>query len=100
MTAMSTYTMYRGQSPVPPTQPPGRAIVHNCPDCSGAGCQYCDKTGKQLWRACPRCGDVAWEFVNERTEADGMVCRMGCGYRWASDDPGWLLQRLAAAAGS
>lgn len=94
---MTSWTMYRGQSPVPPTQPPGRGIVSLCPDCSGAGCRHCESAGKLLMRACPRCGDPAWDFVNERNEDGGMRCRMGCGYRWAPDDPGWLLQRLQAS---
>jgi len=91
---MAAYTMYRGQSPVPPAAPPGRAIPETCADCQGRGCDYCDGRGQILYRACPRCGDVAWDFVNGRDEAAGRVCRIGCGYQWTADDPGWLLQRL------
>ncbi len=93
---MTAYTMYSGQSPVPPVTPPGRAIIEKCPDCKGrpGGCRDCDGRGSILWRACPRCGDVAWDFVNGRNDEDGMACQIGCGYRWTADDPGWLLQRL------
>jgi hypothetical protein len=91
---LAAYTMYRGQSPLPPAAPPGRAIPETCADCQGRGCDYCDGRGRILYRACPRCGDVAWDLVNGRDEAAGMACRIGCGYRWAADDPGWLLQRL------
>ena len=43
---------------------PGRAQVKTCPDCAagvdsdGDTCLECDGTGRQLWRACPRCGDT------------------------------------------
>lgn len=89
-----TYTMYRGQSPVPPATAPGRAYVQNCPDCAGAGCRYCDQSGKVLLRACPRCGDPAWDLVSRPREPEAMACRLGCGYQWDATDPGWLLQRL------
>ena len=74
--------------------PPGRAQIARCPDCRGGGCSDCKGTGKVLWRACPKCGDIGFDFINGRTEQDGMVCRLGCGHRWTADDPGWLAQRL------
>jgi hypothetical protein len=44
----------------------------------------------QVWKACPKCGDIGVDFINGRNETDGMVCRIGCGFKWAADDPRWL----------
>lgn len=80
--------------------PPGRARVRTCPDCTagidpdGGPCQECDGTGRQLWRACPCCGDTAFEYINGHDETDGMRCTLGCGSGWAADDPGWAIQVL------
>ena len=76
---------------------PGKAVVTACESCAGLGCRQCNETGKQLLKACPKCGDVGFDFINGRNEADGMVCRIGCGFRWAGDDPRWLAQRLPLA---
>jgi hypothetical protein len=80
--------------------PPGRALIETCPDCTGTGsyrgeeCLMCEGTGRCLLRACPACGDVGWDYVNGVDDSEGMACRLGCGYRWLRDDPGWLAQRL------
>ena len=80
--------------------PPGRAQIGTCPDCAagfdsaGDTCVECDGTGRQLWRACPRCGDTAFDYINGRDDADGMRCTFGCGSDWAASDPGWAIQRL------
>lgn len=80
--------------------PPGRAQIRTCPDCAagvdsdGDVCLECDGTGRQLWRACPRCGDTAFDYINGRDDADGMRCTFGCGSDWAASDPGWAIQRL------
>jgi hypothetical protein len=74
--------------------PPGRAQITQCPDCHGSpgsDCPECDGTGKILYRACPRCGDIAWDYISDRQE---MACRISCGCRWTADDPGWQIQRL------
>ncbi|MGO9297639.1 MAG: hypothetical protein ACLP52_27785 [Streptosporangiaceae bacterium] len=79
------------------TPPPGRAVIENCPGCKGTpgrDCCECNGTGKILWRACPLCGDIAWDYVNGVNDRDGMACRISCGYRWTASDPGWLAQRL------
>jgi len=93
------WTMYPGQPVTAPTVPPGRGIVRPCPDCRGAGegCTPCEESGKTLMRTCPRCGDPAFDFADGISERNGMVCRLGCGYRWGWTDPEWLLQRLPAA---
>ncbi|MHB1430527.1 MAG: hypothetical protein ACYCVZ_00190 [Streptosporangiaceae bacterium] len=75
-------------------KPPGAAKISKCPDCQGAGCEDCDHTGKILWKACPRCGDTAWDYVNGYSEDAGMICRLGCGHRWTADDGEWLAQVL------
>jgi len=75
--------------------PPGMAMIMDCPDCDGAGCSDCKGTGKELWRGCPECGDVGWDFVaGDQTERSGMICRLGCGARWSADDPRWVIQHL------
>jgi hypothetical protein len=95
MTAPSTATV----------TPPGRARVESCPDCTagvdadGDTCRECDGTRKQLWRACPRCGDTAFEYINGHGETDGMRCALGCGSEWAADDPSWTIQRLPSPEG-
>jgi hypothetical protein len=72
---------------------PGRAVIKACPDCKGAGCEDCKGTGRELWRACPACGDLGWVFVaGDRSEASGMAC--GCGFTWAAGHPGWVIQHL------
>lgn len=78
-------------------EPPGLARITRCPECLGEpghDCRECHGTGRIVYRACPRCGDIGWDFLNGRDEADGMACRMGCGWRWSSDDPGWVIQHL------
>ena len=76
--------------------PPGKAVISGCKDCDGRGCRNCGNTGKLLYRACPKCGDIGFDFINGRDERDGMVCPTGCGFKWAADDPRWLAQRLSA----
>ncbi len=63
-------------------------------DRDGDACLECDATGRQLWHACPRCGDTAFEYINGHDEADGMRCTLGCGSEWAAYDLGWTIQRL------
>jgi hypothetical protein len=79
---------------------PGRAQVRTCLDCTagvdtgGDACLECDGTGRQLWRACRRRGDTAFEYINGHDETDGMCCTLGCSSEWAANDPGWAIQRL------
>jgi len=87
---------------IPPDQvvaAPGRAHIETCPDChqgvsgSGKPCEYCDGTGWQVWKACPRCGDIAmWRYMDDRTR---MHCQ-ACSATWDLTYPGWLAQRLPA----
>lgn len=75
--------------------PPGRAQLVPCPDCDGAparSCHECHGTGSILLRACPLCGDLGWDYVNGTDDRDGMVCGLGCGYRWPAHDPAWQAQ--------
>ena len=76
---------------------PGKAIIERCPDCSdgigygGKPCEFCGGTGRQLWRACPRCGDTAmWTWANDRKSAHCSACSAS----WQADHPGWIAQRL------
>jgi len=78
--------------------PPGKAVITNCSVCDGRGCNDCDSSGKSLWRTCPKCGDIGFDYLNGRDDSDGMVCRAGCGFKWAADDPRWLAQRLPVGA--
>ena len=81
--------------------PPGRGRITRCGECEGRGqyqsgleCAGCKGNGRQLWRACPACGDIGWD-KHRGGELDGTYeCRIGCGYRWTEDHPGWLIQRL------
>ena len=80
--------------------PPGRAIIMRCGECGATGqysgggpCLGCQGTGKQLWRACPACGDIGYDRLADGTYA----CRISCGYRWTEDHPGWQAQRLPAS---
>ena len=77
-------------------RPPGKALVTACVPCNGVGCPDCAHSGKVLMKACPKCGDVGFDFINGREDTDGMVCRVGCGFKWAADDPRWVAQRLPA----
>jgi hypothetical protein len=79
-------------------KPPGKAIFMTCEDCGGEGCGYCHNSGTQLWRACPKCRDTGFDFINGVNERDGMICRIGCGFKWGADDPRWLAQRLPSKA--
>ena len=83
--------LYQVLGEVPPA---GKACVMTCSACGGRGCSDCGNTGKVLWRACPKCGDIGFDYLNGSNEADGTVCRTGCGFKWAADDPRWLAQRL------
>jgi hypothetical protein len=74
--------------------PPGKATVMTYSASDGRASGQCGNTGKVLWRACPKCGDIGFDYLNGRDEADGIVCRNGCGFNWAADDPRWLAQRL------
>lgn len=76
--------------------PPGRARITRCGTCRSTGrlgeyeCYDCEGTGWELWRACPRCGDIGYDRL-----ADGAyACRISCGYTWGEDHPGWQAQRL------
>lgn len=77
---------------------PGLAQIQDCPDCNdgidsdGEPCLSCNATGSLIWRVCPRCGDLAFDYVNGHDETAGMRCSLGCGYHWTADDPGWLAQ--------
>jgi hypothetical protein len=77
---------------------PGLARIEACTDCTsgidldGDPSVNCNATGSQIWRACPRCGDLAFEYINGHDENAGMSCSLGCGYHWTADDPGWLVQ--------
>jgi hypothetical protein len=76
--------------------PPGRARITRCGTCGNTGrlgsgeCYDCEGTGWQLWRACPRCGDIGWD----RLAPGSYACRISCGSTWGEDDPGWQAQRL------
>lgn len=77
--------------------PPGLAHVKTCDYCDGRGrdltgvkCIDCGGTGNVLWRACPACGDIAWDRLPDGTYA----CRVSCGARWTKDHPGWRIQHL------
>src|SRR5262245_29946079 len=86
--------LYEALGDIPP---PGKAVIAECEGCVGRGCTRCNFTGKVVWRACPKCSDVGFDYINGRDEAAGMVCRVGCGFKWAADDPRWLAQRLPAS---
>jgi hypothetical protein len=85
--------LYEALGDVPPT---GKAVITDCSECRGRGCSHCGDSGKELWRDCPKCGDIGFGFINGRDESPVMGCRIGCGFRWAADDPRWLAQRLPA----
>jgi hypothetical protein len=77
--------------------PPGKARVVPCPECQGVqgqSCYECRGHGRLLHRACPLCGDLAWDYANGIDDRQGMACRTGCGYTWSADDPGWRIQVL------
>jgi hypothetical protein len=83
--------------------PPGRAKITHCGGCDGRGyygidrtkCPDCDGTGNQIWRACPRCGDIAWDKLSDGT----YHCRISCGHTWTEDDPLWQIQVFPAIPG-
>jgi hypothetical protein len=80
-----------------PVAPPGKARIIPCPECQGATgrpCYECDGQGRLLQRACPQCGDTAWDYLNGQDDRDGMACRVNCGYRWNPHDTGWQAQVL------
>lgn len=80
----------------PVLAPPGKAQIDNCPECKGVPglpCRDCGGTGKHLWRACPLCGNIGWDYL-PGTNRQRMACRIGCGFEWGTDHPGWLAQRL------
>jgi hypothetical protein len=82
-----------------PVTPPGKGRIITCPDCRGEpgrDCPECQGQGRYIRRACPLCGDVSWDYVNGRTDRDGMACRISCGYTWTADDPAWRAQTLPA----
>ena len=54
-------------------------------------------TQANLWRVCPKCADIGFDFINGVDEAEGMVCRVSCGFKWAADDLRSLAQRLPAS---
>lgn len=74
--------------------PPGKAVITTCSACNGRGCHDCGSSGKILWRVCPKCGDIGFDYLNGRDDADGMVCRVSSGFKWAAEDPRWLTQRV------
>jgi hypothetical protein len=74
--------------------PLGKAVMAACPDCSGSGCSHWHSTGKTLRKACPRCGDIGFDYRSGHDQDQGMICRLGCGYKWSADDPRWLAQRI------
>ena len=81
------------------TTTPGLASIEACADRTngidpdGDSCVSCNGSGSQIWRACPRCGDIAFEYINGHDENAGMRCRLGCGHLWTAVDPGWLAQQ-------
>ena len=80
-------------------RPPGRARILACPECRGAAgrsCRECRGAGVLLQRACPRCGDIAWDYINGLNDRGGMACRISCGYTWQADHPAWQAQTLPA----
>ncbi len=90
------------------TDPPGKAVIRHCQACDGRGhhsyqgntyqCRDCEGRGRALWRACPNCSAIDWDFLNGRTEEGGMACRVGCGYVWRADHPAWVVQHWPDAA--
>ena len=79
--------------------PPGKAQILPCPECKGTpgpDCLDCGGSGWHIMRACPRCGDVGWDYNNGTDDRDGMTCRISCGYTWTADNPGWHMQKLLA----
>jgi hypothetical protein len=75
--------------------PPGKATIMRCGSCTGGQsggrrCSECGGTGRQLWKACPRCGDIGYDRIGPGRYA----CRLGCGHAWTEDDPGWQAQRM------
>ncbi len=84
----------------PNVEPPGKAQVVPCPDCQGVAgrsCYECHGRGRLVKRACPLCGDLGWDYFNGSDDRDGMICSLGCGYRWSADDPAWRIQALPGA---
>ena len=85
------------------TDPPGRAVILPCGGCAAKGsytyggetyaCPDCQGRGQALWRACPACGDVAFDKRGQM-----YVCAAGCGYRWGEDHPAWLAQHWPGEA--
>jgi hypothetical protein len=80
--------------------PPGLGRITRCGECEGRGhyrsgteCAGCRGDGRELWRACPRCGDIAWDKRSDGT----YECRISCGYIWTEEHPGWVIQVLPAA---
>lgn len=75
---------------------PGLGRISRCPECLGTGrcscgvCCECKGDGRHLWRACPQCGDIAWDKHSDGT----YECRISCGYIWTEDHPGWQIQVL------
>ena len=81
----------------PAVTPPGKARIVPCPDCNGVAgksCYECRGQGKLIQRACPLCGDTAWDYVNGTDDRQGMTCRLGCGSHWMAKDMRWLAQIL------
>jgi hypothetical protein len=77
--------------------PPGKGTIVACPDCAGVpgrSCHECQGEGRYIMRACPRCGDPGWDYVNGMDDHDGMACRISCGHQWNAHDPGWRAQVL------
>lgn len=64
--------------------PPGKDRIVPCPECHG-------EAGRSCYECC---GDLGWDYVNGTSESAGMVCRLGCGYRWPAEDLGWRAQVL------
>ena len=80
--------------------PPGRGRLIPCPECKGSAgrdCLECHGTGWHIMRACPLCGDPAWDYINGADDRDGMTCHINCGYTWTAADPGWRAQVLPTA---
>lgn len=80
--------------------PPGKARIIPCCECKGTtrgDCVECHGAGWHVMRACPLCGDLAWDYVNGADEHDGMACRIRCGHTWTAADPGWQAQVLPSA---
>ena len=97
---------------------PGRAVVAPCSTCKRSGrldgypCYDCEGTGWMVWKACPKCGDQGFRFVNGRNDRDGCAClrvalpgdgmtragwRSGCRTSWSLKQGSYLARQQCAS---